>query len=106
MKIIITESQSRLLKENFPIALRRRLNYEELKGHLDFISENYDPCDYGSLGDFIGEMCDMVVVDLIEDYYENGNDGSITNKIKDDLYYFMADNFADYLQEIYDKECD
>jgi hypothetical protein len=105
MKIIITERQSGLLNENFPPKLRRRLNYEELKGHLDFISENYYPCDYGSLGDFIGEMCDMMVVDLIEDYYEYRNDGSIDNKTKDDLYYFMVDNFADYLQEIYDKEC-
>lgn len=105
MKIIITESQSRLLKENFPISLRRRLNYEGLKGHLDFINEYHSPCDYGSLGDFIGEVCDTMVVELIEDYYENGNDGSITNEIKDDLYYFMVDNFAGYLQEIYNKEC-
>jgi hypothetical protein len=102
MKIIITERQNDLLMENIPIRLRRRLNYEELKGHLDFISENYYPCDYGSLGDFIGEMCYMMVVDL---YYEYRNDGSIDNKTKDDLYYFMVDNFADYLQEIYDKEC-
>lgn len=106
MKIIITESQSRLLNENFPIGLRRRLNYEELKGHLDFINEYHSPCDYGSLGDFIGEVCDTMVVDLIEDYYETGGGEIIYNKTKDDLYYFIADNFADYLQEIYDKECD
>lgn len=104
MKIIITESQSRLLKENFPMALRRRLNYEQLKGHLDFISENYSACDYGSSDNFIGEMCEMMVVDLIEDYYYE-NVGKIDSKTKDDLYYFMVDNFAGYLQEIYDKEC-
>jgi hypothetical protein len=104
MKIIITERQNNLLNENFPIGLRRRLNYEELKGHLDFINEYHSPCDYGSLGDFIGEMCDTMVVDLIEDYYEYGNQ-NVDNKTKDELYYFMVDNFADYLQEIYDKEC-
>jgi cytoplasmic iron level regulating protein YaaA (DUF328/UPF0246 family) len=43
-------------------------------------------------------------LDLIDDYYyENG--GKIDSKTKDDLYYFMTDNFADYLQELYDKQC-
>jgi hypothetical protein len=105
MKIIITESQSKLLNENSPIALRRRFNYDELKGHLDFVMENYNPCDYGSLGDFIGEMCDMLVVDLVDDYYDTTNE-KVDNKTQDDLYFFMVDNFADYLQEIYNKECD
>lgn len=104
MKIIITERQNDLLNENLPIGLRRRLDYEELKGHLDFISENYSPCDYGSSGDFIGEMCYMMVVDLIDDYYDIDN-VKVDNKTKDDLYYFMVDNFADYLKEVYDKEC-
>ena len=104
MKILITERQSNLLNENIPIALRRRFKYDEIKGHLEFIIQNYNPCDYGSLGDFIGEMCGMLVLDLIDDYYyENG--GKIDSKTQDTLYYFMADNFADYLQEIYDKEC-
>ena len=105
MKIIITESQSRLLNENIPIALRRRFNYDELKGHLDFVMENYNPCDYSTLGDFIGEMCDMMVMDLVDDYYDTSNE-KVDNKTKDDLYYFMVDNFADYLQELYDKQCD
>ena len=105
MKIIITERQNDLLIENIPVALRRRFNYDGIKGHLDFVMENYHPCDYSTLGDFIGEMCDLLVNDLIDDYdYENGNQ-NVDNKTKDDLYYFMADNFADYLQEIYDKEC-
>jgi tRNA(Met) C34 N-acetyltransferase TmcA len=105
MKIIITERQNNLLMEDLPISLRRRINYNILKDHLlDFIMENYNPCDYSTLGDFIGEMCDMLVLDLIDDYYyENG--GKIDSKTKDDLYYFMVDNFADYLQELYDKQC-
>jgi len=104
MKIIITERQNNLLNENIPTGLRRRYNTDELKGHLEFITQNYNPCDYGSLGDFVGEMCNMMVMDLIDDYYEYGNQ-NVDNKTKDDLYYFMADNFADYLQEIYDKQC-
>ena len=104
MKLIITERQNNLLNENLPTGIRRRFNYEEIKGHLIFIMENYSPCDYGSLGGFIGEMCDIMVMDLVDDYYEYGNQ-NVDNKTKDDLYYFMVDNFADYLQEIYDKEC-
>jgi len=104
MKIIITERQEDLLMENIPVSFRRRFNYNEIKGHLLFIMEEITPCDYGSLGDFIGEMCDMLVNDLIDDYYEYGNQ-NVDNKTKDDLYYFMVDNFANYLQEIYDKEC-
>ena len=103
MKIIITERQNDLLMENIPVALRRRFNYDELKGHLDFVIENYHPCDYSTLSDFIGEMCDLLVNDLIDDYYDDG--GKVDAKTKDDLYYFMVDNFADYLQEIYDKKC-
>ena len=105
MKIIITERQEDLLKENIPKGLRRRYNTNELKGHLDFVMENYNPCDYGSLGDFIGEMCDMLVVDLVDDYYDTTNE-KVDNKTQDDFYYFMIDNFANYLQEIYNKECD
>jgi hypothetical protein len=104
MKIIITERQNKLLVENIPASLRRRFNYDELKGHLDFIIQNYNPCDYGSLGDFVGEMCDMLVLDLIDDYYyENGE--KIDSKTKDTLYYYMVDNFADHLANFYDKEC-
>lgn len=104
MKIIITERQHNLLMETIPASLRRRFNYDEIKGHLDFVIQNYNPCDYGSLGGFVGEMCDMLVLDLIDDYYyENG--GKIDSKTKDTLYYFMVDNFADYLQDIYDKQC-
>lgn len=105
MKLIITERQNNLLNENFPTGLRRRFNYDELKGHLDFVMENYNPCDYSTLGDFIGEMCDMLVMDLVDDYYDTSNE-KVDNKTKDDLYYFMVDNFADYLQELYDKQCD
>ena len=86
MKIIITESQSRLLNEDFPPGLRRRLNYKELKGNLEFISQNYSPCDYGSNGAFVSEMCDIMVTDLVDDYYE-GTDEKVDNKTKDDLYF-------------------
>ena len=105
MKIIITERQNNLLKEDLPISIRRRINYNILKDHLDFsILESVNPCDYSTLGEFIGEMCDMMVVDFLDDFeYDSGL--KVSPKDKDDFYYFMIDNFADYLQEFYDKQC-
>ena len=52
-----------------------------------------------------GHVLNMLANDLIDDYYETGGGEIIYNKTKDDLYYFIADNFAGYLQEIYNKEC-
>jgi hypothetical protein len=40
-------------------------------------------------------------IPLIE--YENNM--NVNPKDKDDFYYFMVDNFADYLQEFYNKQC-
>jgi len=47
----------------------------------------------------------MMVTDLVGDYYDETEE-NVNNKTKDDLYYLMVDNFGDYLQEVYDKECD
>ena len=105
MKIIITERQHNLLMENLPSSIRRRFNVKMIKDHLDFtILESINPCDYSTVGDFIGEMCDMMVGDILYDYeYETGQ--SVGSKVKDDFYYFMTDNFADYLQNFYYKQC-
>ena len=109
MKIIITERQEDLLKEDLPISLRRRINYNILKDHLDFsILESVNPCDYATPSDFVSEMCDMVVGDFLYDFeydFEYENNLKVSSKDKDDFYYFMTDNFADYLQEFYDKQC-
>ena len=39
MKIIITERQNKILMENIPVALRRRFNYDDLKGHLENLQD-------------------------------------------------------------------
>ncbi len=105
MKIIITERQNNLLMEDLPISIRRRINYRMIKAHLDFsILESVNPCDYSTSKDFIGEMCDMMVVDFLDDF-KYGSGLKVSPKDKDDFYYFMTDNFADYLQEFYDKQC-
>ena len=105
MKIIITERQNKLLMEGLPMGIRRRINIRMIKDHLDFsILESVNPCDYSTSGDFITEMCDMMVVDFLDDF-EYEHNLKVSSKDKDDFYYFMLDNFADYLQNFYDKQC-
>ena len=105
MKIIITERQNKLLVEGLPASLRRRVNYNMIKDHLDFtILESVNPCDFAYAGDFINEICDLLVVDFLDDF-EYGSGLKVSPKDKDDFFYFMTDNFADYLQEFYNKQC-
>lgn len=111
MKIIITESQNKLLNEDIlPPGIRRRLDSKELKGLLDdnlslMFYEDYTPCESDSVGDFIGDMCDVLVQDFIEDYYETTEE-KVSSKTKDDLYYYFVDLFGDELANIYDRDCD
>jgi hypothetical protein len=105
MKIIITERQEDLLMKGLPAGIRRRLNYNTIKDHLDFsILESINPCDYSDPGDFISEMCSMVVGDILYDF-EYENKVKVSSKDKDEFYYFMNDNFADYLRNFYNKQC-
>jgi hypothetical protein len=105
MKIIITEKQNSLLNEDLPISIRRRINYNILKDHLDFsILESVNPCDYATPSDFVSEMCDMVVGDFLYDF-EYENNLKVSSKDKDDFYYFMVHNFGYYLRNFYDKQC-
>ena len=73
MKIIITERQNKMLMEGLPVGIRRRINLRMIRDHLDFsILESVNPCNYSTSGDFITEMCDMMVVDFLDDFeYEH-----------------------------------
>jgi hypothetical protein len=46
----------------------------------------------------------MMVEDLIDDFYQSTSE-DVDNKTKDDLYNFMVHNFAYYLRNFYDKQC-
>lgn len=105
MKIIITERQNKLLMESLPASFRRRYNYNLIKNHLDFsILESINPCDWDDLGDFVEEICNSMVVDLLDDFEQETKE-YMDNKTKDYLYYFMIDNFYDYLANFHDKQC-
>lgn len=102
MKYIITESQYKLLNENLPLQLRRRLSFESLKDDLDFgILEDVSPCDFEDAGEFISEICDV----LKDRFIENTEDVHIKPSDRDQLYHTLVDMFGEYLFEYYDKRC-
>ena len=82
------------------IQLRRRLNVEVLKNELDYLLEESEPCGYSNSGDFISEYCD-ILKDIVLDY----TDIEVSPKSKDQIYFYMVDNFGSYLDEIYRNEC-
>lgn len=105
MRIIITERQNKLLMEGLPASFRRRFNFKMIKDHLDFsLLESINPCEYDSAGNFISDICNMMVEDLIDDYYQETNqtDGG---EIEDELHHFMVHNFGYYLRNFYNKQC-
>lgn len=105
MKIIITERQNKLLMESLPVGFRRRYNYDLIKNHLDFsILESVSPCDWDDTGEFVGDMCQMMVEDLLEDYVTI-TDEKIDYSVKDDLYFFMFDTFGGYLKKFHKQQC-
>lgn len=105
MKIIITERQNKMLMEGLPVGFRRRYNYDLIKNHLDFsILESVSPCDWDDTGEFVGDMCQMMVEDLLEDYVTI-TDEKIDYSVKDDLYFFMFDTFGGYLKKFHKQQC-
>ena len=105
MKIIITERQNKMLMEGLPVGFRRRYNYDLIKNHLDFsILESINPCDWDDTGEFVGDTCQMMVEDLLEDYVTI-TDEKIDYSVKDDLYFFMFDTFGGYLKKFHKQQC-
>ena len=105
MKIIITERQKDLLMEDLPINIRRRFNYNKIKDHLDFsILYSVNVCEYSSPADFIGEVSQMIVDDLLDDYYAETSQ-TLEYEVKYELYDFIINNFEQYLSNFYKQQC-
>ena len=104
MKYIITEEQNKRLMEDIPLGIRRRYDPDSIKSHLDVILDDVFPCEYGFVGDFIGEMCDILAGDILYDY-EEYHGIEVNSKTKDEFFILMVDNFANYLEQIYNKKC-
>ena len=105
MKIIITERQEDLLMEDLPINIRRRFSYNKIKDHLDFsILYSVNVCEYSSPAEFIGDVSQMIVDDLLDDYYAETSQ-TVDSEIKDELYHFIVHNFGYYLRNFYKQQC-
>lgn len=105
MKIIITERQNKMLMENIPVRFRRRFNLKMIKDHLDFtLLESLNPCNWNDTDEFVGDMCVMMVEDLINDFSNQTNE-KLKSSVKDELYYFMVNTFGSYLIKFHKQQC-
>lgn len=89
------------IDESISPEIRRRLTFDSFKESLDNLIE-YDiiPCSFDSVGEFIGDICDIMVNSVVEDISVK-----MKPKEKDSLYHYFVDLFGEYLANIYHKEC-
>lgn len=106
MRIIITESQSKILW------LRRRLNDRELMDHLkDIVIEGFDytdPCNYGTYDSYEINIVNDSAITFINSYNELSGDVYVEDK---ELELFVADVIVSkhrsrIEQEWRDRDCD
>jgi len=106
MRIIITESQSKILW------LRRRLNDRELMDHLkDIVIEGFDytdPCNYGDYDSYEINIVNDSAVTFINSYTELSGEEQL---FSDELVAFVSDVIVSKYrsrieQEYRDCECD
>jgi hypothetical protein len=98
-------SEKQILETLSP-QIRRRLSNLNLSNEIDNIID-YEigyPCDISPASEFVGEVCDMLVQNImywLEDEYNFG----LTPKDKDTLYYYFVDTFGDNVYQRYSKMC-
>ena len=106
MRIIITESQSKILW------LRRRLNDRELMDHLkDIVIEGFDytdPCNYGDYDSYEINIVNESAMTFINSYNDLCSDVYVEDK---ELESFVADVIVSKYhflikREYRDRECD
>jgi hypothetical protein len=96
---------SELLSESMPTQIRRRLDFNLIKLELDnIIDYELNVCDYSPVGEFIGEVCNMVNERIIYDITTSTNI-KVSPKETDELYFYMVDTFGDYLAKKYKIRC-
>ena len=87
------------INESVSTYLRRRLSFEDMKQDIEnLVDYELNPCEFSNIGDFIGEACDMLVNNYIEDL-------KVSPKEKDDLYIYFVDLFGEHLVNVYKESC-
>lgn len=98
-------SEKQILETLSP-QIRRRLSNLNLSDEIDNIIdyEIGNPCDISPASEFVAEVCDMLVQNImywLDDEYNFG----LTSKDKDTLYYYFVDTFGDNVYQRYSKMC-
>jgi hypothetical protein len=87
------------INESVSTYLRRRFSFEDMKENIDSIVDyELNPCQFSDVGDFIGEACDMLSYNCLEEM-------QVSSKDKDGFYEALVDLFGEYLFSIYEKRC-
>jgi hypothetical protein len=87
------------INESVSTYLRRRFSFEDMKENIDSIVDyELNPCQFSDVGDFIGEACDMLSYNCLEEI-------QVSSKDKDGFYEALVDLFGEYLFSIYEKRC-
>jgi hypothetical protein len=87
------------INESISTHLLRRLPFEGMKQDIDnLVDYEINPCEFSDIGDFVGEACDMLVNNYIEEL-------EVSPKEKDDLYIYFVDLFGKHLVNVYKKRC-
>ena len=87
------------INESISTHLLRRLPFEGMKQDIDnLVDYERNPCEISDNGDFVGEACDMLVNNYIEEL-------EVSPKEKDDLYIYFVDLFGKHLVNVYKKRC-
>ena len=106
MKIIITESQSRILW------LRRRLGVHELMDHLkEIVIEGFDytnPCDYGTYDSYEINVVNDSTITFINSYIElYGEEYYDTTELEEFVSQVILSKYRHLiLREYRDRDCD
>lgn len=85
--------------------VRRIVDEKQIKEKLDEIIEfaYYENLKFDSNYDFIEEICDMIVNDMIVSLEEVIN-RHVTSKEMDDMYFYFLDNYGKFISDRYKKK--
>ena len=86
--------------------IRRRLSNLSLSQEIDNIIdyEIGNPCNISPTSEFVAEVCDMLVQNIMS-WLDDEHNFGLTPKDKDTLYYYFVDTFGDNIYERYGKMC-
>jgi hypothetical protein len=87
------------INETISPYLRRRLSFETMKQDIDnLVDYELNPCEFNDIGDFIGEACDLLSHNYLEDL-------QVSSKDKDGFYIALVDLFGKHLVDVYKQRC-